>query len=229
MKYLVTGANRGLGLEFTRRFAARGDTVLATSRDPSSSPDLEALASANPDRVRPLQLDVTSAESVAGLTAALGDESIDVLLNNAGHMGPYTGIENLDWENMDRCFRINVMGPLRVIQAVLGNLRRSRVRHIVNMSSKMGSITDNTSGGAYAYRMSKAALNMANKSLSNDLADEGFVCIVMHPGWVRTRMGGPSGVIDVETSVSNMIERIDELGPEHNGSFVEWSGGTVPW
>ena len=225
--YLITGANRGLGLGFTKKLSARGDRVIATARVPAASDEL--MAAAESDAVEVLTVDVTSPESVCKLAGALADRSVDVLVNNAGVMGGRTGLGHMDYESMEACFRVNVVGTMRVVEAVLPALERGGTRQIVNMSSKMGSIAENTSGGAYAYRASKTALNMVTKSMSLDLEHRGFTCVAMHPGWVLTDMGGPHALIDVDTSVDAMIARIDELGSDDNGEFVEWSGGRIPW
>jgi NAD(P)-dependent dehydrogenase (short-subunit alcohol dehydrogenase family) len=227
--YLVTGANRGIGLEFTRQLSARGDRVIATARVLEAARELRAVAEASPATVRLVALDVTSPESVCKLAGVLADEAVDVLVNNAGTMAPRTGLGNMDYENMERAFRVNVVGAMRVVEAAMPALERGSIRHIVNMSSKMGSIAENTSGGAYSYRASKCALNMATKSMSIDLAGRGFTVVAMHPGWVLTDMGGPNALIDTQTSIREMLQRIDDLSPASNGTFVEWSGGVIPW
>jgi NAD(P)-dependent dehydrogenase (short-subunit alcohol dehydrogenase family) len=227
--YLVTGANRGLGLEFVRQLSARGERVIATARDLDASRELREVAEASPSTVRLQALEVTSPESVCKLAGALADEAVDVLINNAGTMGLRTGMGNMDYENMERCFRVNVVGAMRVAEAALPALERGGTRHVVNMSSKMGSINENTSGGAYSYRASKCALNMVTKSMSIDLGDRDFTCVAMHPGWVLTDMGGPSALIDTSTSIRAMLERIDGLTPEQSGTFIEWSGGEIQW
>ena len=227
--YLVTGANRGLGLKFTQELSGRGDRVIATARDLEAATELCAVAESAPSLVRLLSVEVTSPESVCKLAGSLADEAVDVLINNAGTMGPRTGIGNMDYENMERCFRVNVVGAMRVVEAAMPALERGTTRHIVNMSSKMGSIGQNTSGGAYSYRASKCALNMVTKSMSIDLAHRGFVCVSMHPGWVLTDMGGPSALINTETSIRAMLERIDGLSAAQKGTFVEWSGGEIEW
>jgi NAD(P)-dependent dehydrogenase (short-subunit alcohol dehydrogenase family) len=124
---------------------------------------------------------------------------------------------------------VNVIGSMRVTEAALPALERGTAKKVVNMSSKMGSIDENTSGGAYSYRASKCALNMVTKSMSLDLKDQGLICISMHPGWVLTDMGGPNALINTKTSIESMMERIDELAPDQTGTFVEWSGGELPW
>ncbi len=227
--YLITGANRGLGLEFAQRLSARGGRVIATARDPESAHALGSLSNERPELVQVLTVDVTSPESVCKLAGSLADEAVDVLINNAGYMGKYTGLGSMDYANMQRCYEVNVIGSMRVAEAVLPALERGAGKKIINMSSKMGSIDENSSGGAYSYRASKCALNMVTKSMSLDLKARGIICVSMHPGWVLTDMGGPNALIDTKTSIEAMITRIDELTPSQTGTFVEWSGGEIPW
>lgn len=230
MRFLITAANRGLGLEFATQLLERGDEVICTARQPSESRELQALVERFADTARLIQLDVTDPTSVAQLAEALDGERVDILINNAGRLsrggGPQQGF---DYEEISKDFEVNVVGTLRVTEACLPMLKRSDTPRIVNISSKMGSIGDNTSGGTYAYRMAKAALNMATRSLAKDLADEGVVAVVFHPGWVKTRMGGPNALITAEQSISGMLETIDALDADHTGRFYEWSGGEVQW
>lgn len=223
MSYLVTGANRGLGLEFVRQLATRGENVIATARNPEGATALNALD------VRVEALDVGDPDSVAAFAARLGDRPIAVLINNAGYGVRSVPLEELDVEALDVFFQINTLGPLRVTRALLPNLRAGSKRRIAHVTSKMGSITDNGSGGAYGYRASKAALNAINKSLSIDLAPEGFTSVVLHPGWVQTDMGGPSAAIGVEESVRGMLSVVDGLGADHNGRFFNYDGSELPW
>ena len=220
--YLVTGANRGIGLEFCRQLAARGDEVTATCRNPTAAEELGELD------VVVRQLDVTDAGSVRALAAA-SDRPIDVLVNNAGIGVRSRPLGRLDHDEFRRFLDVNAVGALRVVEALLPQLRRGERRVIANMTSRMGSIDDNTSGGAYAYRASKAALNMVTKSLSIDLAADGFTCVVLHPGWVRTAMGGPDAPVPVETSVSGLLRVLDNLDTADSGSFLDFTGQALPW
>ncbi|MFB6262541.1 MAG: SDR family oxidoreductase [Bradymonadaceae bacterium] len=230
MLYTVTGANRGLGLEFTRQLTARGDDVIATARQPSEAAELEQVAEQTQGNIHIYALDITDAGSVADFASSIEDEAIDVLINNAGQLHRGGGPNDFDFEEIRGDFEVNAIGTLRVVEALVPTLRaRPDGAKIVNITSKMGSITDNGSGGSYAYRMSKAALNIATRSLAVDLEDDDIVAFVLHPGWVRTRMGGENALITPETSVENMIDRIDEAGPEQSGEFLEWDGGYVPW
>lgn len=230
MKFLVTGANRGLGFEFTSRLIARGDTVLATCRDLSAATELRSLAEGAQGRLKVIEMDVATPEGSRALADALGGQALDVLINNAGHFsrdgGPF---EHLNFDGVLHDFAINAMGALRVTQAALPALRRGNSKKIAVISSKMGSIADNTSGGSYAYRMSKAAANMAVKSLANDLRGEGFTVITMHPGWVLTDMGGPRALIGPEESISGLLNVIDHAGLEQSGRFWDFRGNELPW
>lgn len=217
---LITGANRGIGHEFARQYAAAGWRVLATCRQPAQY--------AGAGEVHPL--DVTSAGSVAALSEKLAGETIDLLINNAGIYGPrgseLAAVEFDAWENV---LRTNLLGPVRVARAFTGQVARSPEKKIVFITSKMGSIAENDSGGNYIYRTSKTALNMAVKSLSIDLRDQGITCILFHPGWVRTAMGGPSALIDVETSVTGMRATIERAYSADSGGFFNYDGRKLPW
>jgi len=229
MRWVVTGANRGIGLEMVKTLAARGEEVLATARDLARADELRALAEASSGRVEIVACDVRSDADVARVAAAVGERTTDVLVNNAGVMGKMLSLEDLDLADVTDTFDANALGPVRLVRALLPSLLRGKTRRIVHVTSGMGSIADNTSGGAYAYRMSKAALNMANKSMSVDLAARGFVCIVMNPGWVQTTMGGDHAPTPVAESVRNMLGRIDALRAEDNGAFFDHKGGTFPY
>jgi NAD(P)-dependent dehydrogenase (short-subunit alcohol dehydrogenase family) len=228
MRWIVTGANRGIGLELVRQLAKRGDTVEAGARQPAEATELGEIARASGGRVHVHPCDVTSDASVKAFAAAVSG-AVDVLVNNAGVMGKMQSLEALDLSDTLKTFDANTLGPIRVTRAFLPHLQGTKTRRIVHITSGMGSIADNTSGGAYGYRMSKAALNMANKSMSIDLAPKGFVCVVMNPGWVKTDMGGSGAPTPVEESAAKMIAIIDGLSPEQNGAFLNYRGGTFPY
>jgi NAD(P)-dependent dehydrogenase (short-subunit alcohol dehydrogenase family) len=220
---LITGANRGIGLEFARQFVAKGYKVIGTARDPADAKDLSATA----DRVEPL--DVTDAASVAALASRLQGVPIDILVNNAGVFDRKdVTIDKVDFVMMEQTFAVNTIGPLRVTQALLPNLRASKRRTIVSISSQLGSI-EKSDGRWYAYRASKAALNQINKTLSAELAPEGFTCVVLHPGWVRTDMGGAGATYTPQESVRGLITVIEKLGPADNGRFYDFKGNPIPW
>lgn len=227
---LVTGANRGLGLEFARQYAAEGWQVLAACRAPDAATDLQGLAAASGGRIRVLEANVTDTASVRAAAAALKGEAIDLLLNNAGVGGPPgQQLGNLDYAAWARVLDTNTLGPMRVVEAFLENIAKGHRKQIVTITSAMGSIEDNTSGGRYAYRSSKAAVNMVMKSLSIDLAPRGITCLMVHPGWVRTDMGGPGGKITPAESVRALRSLIDAIKPEDSGKFLNYDGKPYPW
>ncbi len=228
MRWVVTGANRGIGLELVRQLAARGDHVEALARDPSAA-GLAELAREHAALIRTHACDVTSDASVDAARRSIGDVAVDVVVNNAGVMGKMQSFEDLDLADAARTIDTNAMGPIRLTRALLPNLLRGQARKVICVTSGMGSITDNTRGGAYGYRMSKAALNMAMKSLSIDFASRGLTVAVINPGWVKTDMGGPGAMIDAATSVSMMLARLDAMTPADNGAFLDYKGGSLPY
>lgn len=223
MTVLITGANRGLGLEFARQYAADGWQVIGTARRPDSADDLNALG------VKVLQLDVADAASVEALAATLEGHSIDLLINNAGIFPRVSTLAEVDFDDVERTYAVNTVGPMRVTRALLPNLRLGSTRQVVSITSGLGSIENNTNGRFYGYRESKAALNMFNRSLSVELKDDGFTCVVMSPGWVQTDMGGPNANLKPEESITGMKKVIDSLTPEDTGTYRNWDGGTIPW
>lgn len=217
---LITGASRGLGREFARQYQAGGWRVVATCRDPGRY-DLEG-------EVYPL--DVTDATGIAALHDELNGEGIDVLINNAGTYGPCgRALGAIDYDAWESILRTNLMGPVRMAEAFADMVGRSKQKKMVFISSIMGSINENTSGGGYIYRSSKAALNMAVVSLSVDLRGRGIVCLVFHPGWVRTDMGGASAPLDAAASVAGMRAVIDRATPADSGRFFNYDGSRLPW
>lgn len=215
---LITGANRGIGLELARQYAARGDEVIAACR--RSSPHLDALGAEVIDGV-----DVTSDDAVSDLAAALRGRRVDRLVNNAGILDR-DGLDNLDFDAIERQFRVNAIGPLRVTAALRHKLAAGARVFIV--TSRMGSIDDNTSGGYYGYRMSKAAVNIAGKSLAVDLAGRGIAVFLLHPGYVATDMTGRQGVA-VRDAAAGLIERMDTLTIDQSGTFWHQEGYALPW
>lgn len=225
MKIVITGASRGIGFELTRQYLARGDEVVAAVRDPNRATALAAVQ--GPLTVLPC--DVSDAASVAAFAAAI-DAPVDVLINNAGVSGEdEQPLDALDYADIAHTFDVNAIGPLRVTAALLPHLQRGLHKKIVHITSGMGSIADNRSGGAYGYRMSKAALNMACRSMAVDLAPRGLIAVVMNPGWVKTDMGGPSAPTPVEVSAARMIAVIDDLRPSDSGTFVDYRGRERAW
>lgn len=227
---LVTGASRGLGLEFARQYAADGWNVLAACRAPGEAAELQGLAVGSGGRVQVVALDVTDAASVKNAAARLAEVPIDLLINNAGVGSPKgQKIGSLDYAAWQRVLDTNTLGPMRVVEAFLGNVEKGRQKKIVTITSGMGSIEDNGSGGSYAYRSSKAAVNMVVKSLSIDLGSRGITCIVMNPGWVRTDMGGAGGQLSPQQSIAAMRKVIAGLTPGDSGRFFNHDGRQYPW
>lgn len=229
MNVLIIGGNRGLGLEWTRQWLDRGATVYSTARQPGKADELQELQNQHTDKLHIHKVDVASDESVERLAKQLQDVSIDVLIQNAGISGR-AGISNLDGDDVLHTINVNSVGALRVVQAFLPNLKESSGRaKIVLTTSLMGSIDDNRSGGSYAYRMSKAALNMAGKSMAVDLADDGIDVLIVHPGWVQTDMGGSAARITVDDSINGMMKLVEKLGPEMSGTFWHTNGKQLEW
>ena len=223
---LVTGASRGIGLEFVRTYLGRGASVIAAARNPTTASELQQLGEQYPDQLRLMQLDVKDERSVELLDGAIGNTPIDLLINNAGILHVET-LENMDFSSVLEQFRVNALGALQVTQALLGNF--SDGARIVNMTSRMGSLDDNTSGGYYGYRMSKAALNMATRSLAVDLKGRNITVIAMHPGMVQTDMTRGFGMMTPAESVASMVEIIEKLTPAQSGQFLHYQGTTLPW
>ncbi|MBW4539453.1 MAG: SDR family oxidoreductase [Myxacorys chilensis ATA2-1-KO14] len=223
--YLITGANRGIGYEYCRQLQARNDIVIAVCR--TASEELKQLGIQVEEGI-----DITSDASVADLQTRLGNRAIDALINNAGIVKRVT-LENLDFDSIREQFEVNALGALRVTHALLPNLKAGSKKagsKIVLMTSRMGSIADNTSGSSYGYRMSKVALSMAGKSLAHDLKPHGIAVAILHPGLVQTRMTNfTSGGITTEESVKGLLARIDELTLGNTGTFWHANGEVLPW
>lgn len=229
---VVTGANRGLGLEFTRRLLARGDHVVAACREPGRATALNALAGEHPGRLHVLPLDVADARSRAAFAAelplVLGEAGrIDLLLNNAGvlHSGERFGA--LGEAHLEHSFRVNAMGPLLLSQA-LAPLLADGAR-IANLSSQLGSIAGCSRFGTPSYNISKAAQNMATVLLAQALAGRGIAVVALHPGWVRTEMGGEQATETVGESAAGLLDVVDGVTEEDSGRFLDWRGGELPW
>ena len=226
---LITGANRGLGLEFAQQYLADGWQVFATCRDPGSASELQHLAEAS-HKLRIMALDVTVPETVKAAAAEVTGQAIDLLLNNAGIGGARgQAIGNIDYEAWAKVLEVNTMGPMRVSEAFVEQVARSKRKLIVTLTSGMGSIADNTSGGSIAYRSSKAAVNMVMRSLAIDLAPRGITCVVVNPGWVLTDMGGAQATMTPAESVKKMRDLIETLGPAQSGRFFNHDGREYPW
>jgi NAD(P)-dependent dehydrogenase (short-subunit alcohol dehydrogenase family) len=235
---LVTGAARGLGLEFVRQYAADGWRVLACVRDVARATELGRILRQSPASVSAHPLDVEDGASVAALAAQCHGEPIDVLLNNAGTMGAQSfathGVavqrfgksDYADWEHV---FRVNVLGPMRMAEAFVDHVAASERKVIATLTSIVGSVASNRSGGMYAYRSAKAAANAVMKSMALDLAPRGIVAVPIHPGWAKTDMGGANAPVAPADSVAGVRRVIDGLTPERTGRFWQYDGTELPW
>ncbi len=227
---LISGANRGLGLAFAKQYAAAGWRVYAGCRTPDAADTLNAVAATTAGQVTVHDLDIGNRDSVAALAAGLHGEPLDVLLNNAGvYLGKQRGFGDTDYDDWLETLRINALAPLRMVEALIDNVASSDRKLIVCISSKMGSMADNTSGGAYLYRSSKAALNAVVRSLAVDLAERGVTVMAFHPGWVSTDMGGREAPVTPAVSVHGMRQVIERLTPADSGRFLDYQGEEIPW
>ena len=222
---LITGANRGLGLEFVRSFAADGWRVHACARNIEKAKRVKAIEG----EVICHKLDVTNGLKVASLARELAEEPLDLLINNAGVYGPRTGFGETDYEEWAAVLQVNTLAPLRVVERFVSMLDKGEAKTVVNISSRMGSIASNDNGSAYVYRSSKAALNMITKGLSVDLAPRGITVVSFHPGWVQTDMGGESADIPAEDSIAGMRKVIAGLTPADSGKFFNYDGNEIAW
>ena len=223
---MITGASRGLGLEFARQYAADGWRVIATCRAPAAAGALAEVKGT----VEVHSLDVADHAAIGDLAGVLDGQAIDLLINNAGVYGPRPAdLGTIDYQAWSEVMRVNVMAPLKVAELFTEHVARSGLKRMVAISSRVGSIAANNSGGTYIYRSSKAALNAVMKSLSVDLAARGIVVVVFHPGWVATDMGGTGASLNAPESVSGMVKVIATLAPEDGGRFINYDGTDVPW
>ena len=224
---LITGTNRGIGLEFVKQYAQDGWRVLACCREPEHATDLQVLAKAYP-HILILRLDVADFAQIDALALQLKEEKIDVLINNAG-IYPDSRMGDADTDDWLDAFKVNSMAPLKMAEAFTSHIAKSQLKKIATMSSKMGSIDDNTGGGSYIYRSSKVAANMVMKSLSIDLKPFGIAVVTLHPGWVLTEMGGPNALIDTKTSVTGLRKVIENLNLSTTGQFIAYDGKDIKW
>ena len=220
---LITGANRGIGLALAKEFKSKGYDVIGTARTPDEAKDLKDTGATV------MQLDVTDVKSIQALATALKDRKIDILVNNAGISGKSGSIATIDIDALEKTLMVNVLGPMRVTQALLPNVKAGSRKTIVNITSILGSISNNTGGSYYGYRESKAALNMFTRSIAAELKGDGFTCIAMHPGWVRTDMGGPNATLSPEDSASGIVKVVEGLKQADSGGYVQWDGKKLEW
>lgn len=237
-RVLVTGAGRGLGLEFVRQCVDRGDHVFAAARHPASSDDLTALAAANPAKVTVLEMDVADVASIGAArdSVAAAADGLDLLVNNAGvnskampDAQKNLSFGGLEPEGIVTMVRVNAIGPLMVTQTFADLLVGGKDPKVLNVSSWLGSITKKKGGGNYGYCASKATLNMLGRTLAHDLIERGIVTVMFNPGWVQTDMGGPRASLTPEESVKGMLAVIEEADEWHNAGFFQWDGSEHPW
>ncbi len=223
---VISGTNRGIGLQFVKQYLASGYQVKACCRDPDKAEGLQALAC---PELQVLPLDVTDARSIELLPGLLTGTPINLFINNAGVYGERQSLDEVEEQQWLEVFRVNTIAPLLLTRVLLPLMDREAPGKLVYLSSKMGSIEDNSGGGIYIYRSSKTALNQVIKSLSIDLASEGLLVAALHPGWVQTDMGGPGADIDTLTSVTGMQAVIESLDASGSGGFYNYDGSTIPW
>ena len=226
---LITGANRGIGLELTEQFAEDGWQVLACCRNPADAGQLQALIERGLD-IELHALDVTDYEQMATLASQLDKRPIDILLSNAGIYGSKgVGFGEVEAQEWRQVLEVNTIAPLMLVQAFVEQVAASQQKLVAVISSKVGSIADNSGGGGYVYRSSKTAVNQVVKSLSIDLADREISVISLHPGWVQTEMGGPNAEISTHESVSGLKNILQSAGRAQSGQFIEFNGDRIPW
>jgi NAD(P)-dependent dehydrogenase (short-subunit alcohol dehydrogenase family) len=227
---LITGASRGLGLEFARQYADAGWQVYAGCRAPEKAVALNELAEASSGRIQVLPLDVTLRPQIKAARDVIGATPLDLLLNNAGiDLQQGVHFRDIDDDKWLEMLRVNLIAPMRLMEIFLDAVSASERKCMAALSSKMGSIADNVSGGCYPYRSSKAALNASLKSTALELRSKGIVCLILHPGWVATDMGGNRAPLSVEESVRGMREVIDKAKLEVSGKFLDYRGEEIPW
>lgn len=230
MKLLITGANRGIGLQMVKSAVNKQWRVMACCRNPHDAEKLSEVTRMSGGLVTMHTLDVADKAQIQALAYELRNETIDILINNAGVYGPTNNqFGETDAEAWLETFRINTIAPMQIAEAFVENVARSDKKIIASVSSKMGSMADNGSGGCYIYRSSKAALNAVVKSLSIDLQPRGITCVILHPGWVKTDMGGPHAEITTRESVNQMFNTLENVSPDDAGNFYEIDGSLIPW
>jgi NAD(P)-dependent dehydrogenase (short-subunit alcohol dehydrogenase family) len=229
MNIFVTGANRGLGLEFVKQYAERGATVFACCRDPQTAHALRKVSDAAGGKVSVHPLDVADPASIAALAKSFGEEPIDILINNAGIYGPEKqSADDMDFDGWAKTFAVNSMAPLRIAQHFKENLRRGDTKKLITITSGMGSTAGHT-GNFVAYRSAKAAVNNVMRGVSLAWKKDGIIVGIIHPGWVKTDMGGKHADLEPHESIAGMIAVIAKLTPADSGKYLDYSGKPLPW
>jgi NAD(P)-dependent dehydrogenase (short-subunit alcohol dehydrogenase family) len=227
---LITGANRGLGLEFCRQYSEQDIHIIACCRNPDSATELQAIAITNP-RLSIYALDVNNFNQIDALAQQLSDKTIDILLCNAGVYGDTKkhSFGALDYQIWEQTLRINTLAPVKLAESFLPNLLKSTSPKLIAMSSLMASISDNSSGGSICYRSSKAALNAAMKSLAINLKEQNIAVLILHPGWVKTDMGGSNAPLNTQDSIIGMRQVISDFNLSNSGAFLNYRGDALAW
>lgn len=228
LNILITGANRGIGLEFCRQYLAQGNNVIACCRTPEQANELKLLAAQYPNTLSLVQLDITQEDQHHELRQQLGELKLDILINNAGAYGSKgLDLSQIEADEWSQIISINAIYPMLLTRNLMFNLNAPA--KVVFITSKMGSMADNQSGGSYIYRSSKAALNAAAHSLAHDGKSRELLVAILHPGWVQTDMGGPNALISAQQSVTGMRSVIAQLDADDSGEFISYDGQPIPW
>ena len=226
---LITGANRGLGLGFVKKYLEKNVNVLCTTRDISGSKELLECKERYPNNIEIFELDLLKENGAETLANQLNGMPIDILINNAGVGSSNQHFEAVSSKPWLEVLKVNLIAPLIITQSLIENVKKSSAKKIYFLSSQLGSIGDNTSGGMYVYRSSKTGLNQVVKSLSVDLKPEGITVVSLHPGWVKTDMGGPNAPVSIDKSIEGMIKVIDRTDIKDTGRFLNYDGTELPW
>ncbi len=226
---VITGANRGLGLGFVKNYLGKNVDVVSTTRDLKSSKELLALKEKFPNNLEIFELDLVKESGGYTLENFLGDRPIDIVINNAGVGSTNQHFEAVSPKPWLEVLKVNLIAPLIITQSIINNVKKGSDKKIYFLSSQLGSIGDNASGGMYIYRSSKTGLNQVVKSLSVDLKPQGITVVSLHPGWVKTDMGGPNAPVSIDESIEGMMQVIDATDIRDTGRFLNYDGKELPW
>ena len=226
---LITGANRGLGLGFVKNYLGKNINVVSTTRDIKGSKELLALKEIFRDKLEIFELDLIKESAADTIADLIGDRPIDILINNAGVGSTNQHFEAVSPKPWLEVLKVNLIAPLMITQSIINNVKKGSDKKIYFLSSQLGSIGDNASGGMYIYRSSKTGLNQVVKSLSVDLKPQGITVVSLHPGWVKTDMGGPNAPVSIDESIEGMMQVIDSTDIRDTGRFLNYDGKELPW